>query len=229
MATVAHEFRTPLTSLRMAVHLCLEGIAGPVTEKQIELLHAAREDCERLQGMIEDLLDLARIASVGSRCASCWCRCRTSSMAWWPRVRRRRKKRRAARCRALTAVAAEDPRRSRAAGSGVQQPGEQRHPPHSRWRTRVTVRALSAGQSARFEVSDTGEGIPLAYQREIFLRFFRVPGSPPGGAGSGLCRSPKRSSRHTAANQRAQPARAGQYVQRAGATARRPQGRAGRA
>src|SRR5205823_13408714 len=29
VATVAHEFRTPLTSLRMAIHLCLEERAGP--------------------------------------------------------------------------------------------------------------------------------------------------------------------------------------------------------
>src|SRR6266849_806328 len=61
VATVAHEFRTPLTSLRMAIHLCLEQVVGPVTEKQADLLHAAREDCERLQAMVDDLLDLSRI------------------------------------------------------------------------------------------------------------------------------------------------------------------------
>jgi signal transduction histidine kinase len=63
VATVAHEFRTPLTSLRMAVHLCTEQIAGPLTDKQAELLHAAREDCDRLQGMVDDLLDMSRIES----------------------------------------------------------------------------------------------------------------------------------------------------------------------
>ena len=63
VATVAHEFRTPLTSLRMAVHLCTEGVAGPLTEKQSDLLYAAREDCDRLQGMVDDLLDLSRIES----------------------------------------------------------------------------------------------------------------------------------------------------------------------
>src|SRR5262249_30594699 len=41
VATVAHEFRTPLTSLRMAVHLCLEGAAGPLTDRQTDLLYAA--------------------------------------------------------------------------------------------------------------------------------------------------------------------------------------------
>ena len=61
VATIAHEFRTPLTSLRMAVHLCTEQAAGPLTDKQSELLHAAREDCDRLQAMVDDLLDLSRI------------------------------------------------------------------------------------------------------------------------------------------------------------------------
>ena len=50
VATVAHEFRTPLTSLRMSIHLCIEGVPGPLTEKQADLLYTAREDCERLPG-----------------------------------------------------------------------------------------------------------------------------------------------------------------------------------
>src|SRR5262249_47940751 len=61
VATVAHEFRTPLTSLRMAIHLCLEQAVGPITEKQADLLQAAREDCERLQAMVDDMLDLSRM------------------------------------------------------------------------------------------------------------------------------------------------------------------------
>src|SRR5207253_3360456 len=30
VATVAHEFRTPLTSLRMAIHVLIEGMVGPL-------------------------------------------------------------------------------------------------------------------------------------------------------------------------------------------------------
>ena len=63
VATVAHEFRTPLTSLRMAIHLCTEEAVGPLTGKQAELLFAAREDCERLQTIVDDLLNLSRIES----------------------------------------------------------------------------------------------------------------------------------------------------------------------
>jgi len=61
VATVAHELRTPLTSLRMAIHLCLEQIAGPLTERQADLLYAGRDDCERLQSTVDELLHLARI------------------------------------------------------------------------------------------------------------------------------------------------------------------------
>jgi len=61
VATVAHEFRTPLTSLRMAIHLCLEGAVGQLNEKQTEMLTAGREDCERLQSIVDNLLDLSRL------------------------------------------------------------------------------------------------------------------------------------------------------------------------
>src|SRR6202022_2204880 len=61
VATVAHEVRTPLTSLRMAIHLLAEQTVGPLNDKQAELLHAAREDCERLQAIVDDLLGLSSI------------------------------------------------------------------------------------------------------------------------------------------------------------------------
>src|SRR4029079_1345277 len=61
--TVAHEFRTPLTSLRMALHLVTEEAVGPLTPKQGDLLFSAREDCERLQIIVDELLNLSRIES----------------------------------------------------------------------------------------------------------------------------------------------------------------------
>jgi signal transduction histidine kinase len=61
VATVSHELNTPLTSLRMALHLLLEESVGALTSKQGELLEAAREDTERLLRILNDLLDLARL------------------------------------------------------------------------------------------------------------------------------------------------------------------------
>ena len=66
VATASHELKTPLTSIRLAVHLLLEESVGPLTSKQTELLLDARENSERLLAMINNLLDLARLEQ-GSR------------------------------------------------------------------------------------------------------------------------------------------------------------------
>ncbi len=63
VSTVSHQLKTPLTSLRMSIHLLLEERVGLLNEKQTELLMAAREDSERLVGILNDLLDINRIES----------------------------------------------------------------------------------------------------------------------------------------------------------------------
>jgi NtrC-family two-component system sensor histidine kinase KinB len=63
VSTVSHQLKTPLTSLRMSVYLLLEQRVGALNEKQTELLMAARDDSDRLVGILNDLLDLNRIES----------------------------------------------------------------------------------------------------------------------------------------------------------------------
>jgi signal transduction histidine kinase len=57
---------------------------------------------------------------------------------------------------------------------------------HSPEGATVTVRARAADGGVRFEVVDTGPGIPKAYQQAVFEKYFQLPGAPPGGAGLGL-------------------------------------------
>jgi two-component system, NtrC family, sensor histidine kinase KinB len=67
VATVSHELKTPLTSIRLAVHVLLEEAVGPLEPKQVELLVDARENAERLLRMIESLLALARLEDATRR------------------------------------------------------------------------------------------------------------------------------------------------------------------
>lgn len=47
----------------MAIHLLHERIAGELTTRQEDLVYASRSDCERLQDLVDDLLDLSRMQS----------------------------------------------------------------------------------------------------------------------------------------------------------------------
>lgn len=185
VATVAHEFRTPLTSLRMAIHLCAEGVVGPVTEKQADLLFAAREDCERLQGIVDDLLDLSRIQA--GRLMLNVRRVPTAGLVEGAlSVHQVAAEDRGVRLTQEVAPEAEelelDAERlqlvlSNLVGNGV------RHTPSG---GEVSVRVTRDGAQVRFEVKDTGEGIAFEEQAHIFEKFYRAPGAPAGGAGLGL-------------------------------------------
>jgi len=63
VSTVSHELKTPLTSVRMALHMLLDERVGPTNNKQAELLTTARDDAERLFSIVNDLLDVARYKS----------------------------------------------------------------------------------------------------------------------------------------------------------------------
>lgn len=63
MATVSHEFRTPLTSLNMTIDILLQGLLGSLSVQQGELLATAKADCERLTKLVKELLNLSRLES----------------------------------------------------------------------------------------------------------------------------------------------------------------------
>ncbi len=59
---VSHELRTPLASIAGALDLVLGGLAGGLGEKQVRYLRMARDSSEKLNAMVDELLDVARLA-----------------------------------------------------------------------------------------------------------------------------------------------------------------------
>jgi signal transduction histidine kinase len=57
----AHELRNPLTSMLGYVDLLLDGAYGPLQEEQCDRLELISDSAERLQRLIQGLLDLTRI------------------------------------------------------------------------------------------------------------------------------------------------------------------------
>lgn len=63
VSTVSHEMRTPLTVIREFSSLVHDGSAGPVNPDQAEFLDTVLRNCDRLTGLVGDLLELARLKS----------------------------------------------------------------------------------------------------------------------------------------------------------------------
>lgn len=63
IATISHELRTPLTSMKGALGLAASGAAGEMSEKVGKLVNLASTNCERLNLLINDILDLEKIES----------------------------------------------------------------------------------------------------------------------------------------------------------------------
>ncbi len=187
VATVSHELKTPLTSIRMAVYLLLEERIGALNPKQTELLIASRDDAERLLDLINNLLDLAKLES-GTAVSE----------------------RRASSPENLIRHAADDARELvSAAGAQIVVQIESNVPAvavspdqlghvfsnlisnaakHSPAGEEIVLAARSddEGRSVRFSVTDRGPGVPPAERERVFDKFYRLPGEPREGAGLGL-------------------------------------------
>ena len=187
VGVASHELRTPVTSLLLSVQLLQEGAAGPLTPEQQAVVAAQRDDLERLERLMRDLLDLTRLEAGVTP----------------PRLQ-------AAAPRELAEAALASVRPQAAAkGLALRSDLEAGLPPVQADRSQIgrvlvnllgnAVRHTPAGgeivlracredgaPSVTFEVRDTGAGIPTEYLPRIFERFVQVPGATRGGAGLGL-------------------------------------------
>jgi len=184
IATASHELRTPLTSVQMGIHLLLEGAAGELSGKQVEVLSTCREDCERLDKLMRDLLDLSRIEAGESKPMLAPIKTRdlinTAGEELRPQVESKGLKFKVDAPVDLPAVEVDRSQVERVLANLVinairsTQQGE------------IKISAQQRGNSVAVSVSDSGSGIPLEYLPHIFDKFVQVPGAANGGAGLGL-------------------------------------------
>jgi PAS domain S-box-containing protein len=186
LSVVSHELKTPLTSVRMGVHLMLEERVGSLTPQQSDLLTAMRDDSDRLHRIIENLLDMGRLESgkalielkpVASE--------KLVNDAVEPMMA-------AYHDRGVELIADVPPETP----SVMVDMAKINHVFHNLLTNslkytpaggQVKIWADPRDGFVTFNIEDTGPGIPEAYLSRVFERFFRVPGqSSESGAGLGL-------------------------------------------
>lgn len=63
IATISHEFKTPLTSIVMGVDLLLDERMGSLNGDQEEIVDTIKEDTQRLERLVSEILELSKIES----------------------------------------------------------------------------------------------------------------------------------------------------------------------
>jgi two-component system, NtrC family, sensor histidine kinase KinB len=185
ISTVSHELKTPLTSIRLAIHVLLQEKLGLLSPQQMELLVTARDDSDRLYRVIEDLLDISRIESGQAEInlqpvnvaelvlqatdkmrPACLDRKITLDIDLAPDVPR------------VLAV----PTRLQLVFDNLLSNALK----YTRMGGQVTVTARPEDRMVRFALEDTGPGIAPEFLPRLFDKFFRVPGQEQISSGLGL-------------------------------------------
>ncbi|HIP87230.1 MAG TPA: GAF domain-containing protein [Anaerolineales bacterium] len=189
VSLVAHELRTPMTSIRGYADMLLKEMVGPLNDQQKQFLQTIRSNVERMRILVSDLQDISRIETGRLRLEI-----QPTSLADALRE-------------ALRTVQGQI--EAKGQHLSIQVPGDlptvqadpsrlaqvmtnllsnaHKYTPEG---GQIEVRAWTDGRFVRCAVSDTGIGISPEDQERLFTKFFRadnpiVRDQP--GTGLGLC------------------------------------------
>ena len=186
LSHVSHELKTPLTSIKGFLQNMLDGLTGPVNEKQQRYLSRMLENSERLIRMIEDLLDRTRIQTGKLELAPAeldLAHCVVDVIEQLRPLAQAKRQQLDAVYPTLPLLVWADRDRLFQIVINLIQNAMKFTPEEGR----ITVTVGQDGfRHAGISVRDTGPGIPPEYLEKIFDPFFRIKQSRSGVKGLGL-------------------------------------------
>lgn len=185
IATVSHELKTPISSIKMSLELLQNEGIGPTNEEQKALVDSIREDADRLLKITGELLAITQVESGKIALTSSsvplqeileYAVDANEVLAGSRSVRIR------------MAVARQDwcvwadPEKTAWVLTNLINNAIRYSHDHSE----ISLSVAEEGQFIKVAVTDSGKGIAPEYRDRIFDRYFRVPGSDREGTGLGL-------------------------------------------
>lgn len=188
ISTVSHELRTPLTSIRGSLGLITSGNLGELPQQIKGLIDIAHKNSERLVRLINDILDIEKIESGGMRFDM-----RVTGIGSLVEQTVEANQGFAGKYNVTLLnetvddsihVRIDSDRFTQALTNLLSNAAK-----FSPSGANVTVRTVVNAKKVRISVSDTGPGIPIAFQSHIFEKFAQADSSDTrqkGGTGLGL-------------------------------------------
>lgn len=185
IATVSHELKTPISSIKMSLQLLGNQQIGSLNDEQQQLIESIREDSERLLKITGELLDASQLETGNIQLDVK--ESNAQDILGY----------------ALDAVNVQREQKSIELVLQVEDPlpSIKADPDKTAWvlinfltnairyspeHSQITISVSASEEQVTFSVTDQGKGIEARYLDKIFDRYFQVPGSASSGTGLGL-------------------------------------------
>lgn len=186
IATISHELKTPISAIKMGVQLLGNQKFGELNEQQQELLKSINEDGQRLLDITGELLNLSQVESGNIRLTVEKCSPKDIVQAAVKNVEKLAEQKNIS---ISTEFLQEDSDLVMADFDKtvwVMNNFLTNAVKHSFQDEAIRILVEKYNTFIQFSIIDTGSGIDEKYHRQIFDRYFQVPGEHQNGTGLGL-------------------------------------------
>ena len=185
IATVSHELKTPISSIRMSLQLLENKQVGDLNMEQKSLVESINDDTGRLLKITGDLLNMAQVESGAMQITMTACNPK-EIIEYALNANRTAAEQKEIQLKAivpndLPEILADSNKTSWVLNNLVSNAIR-----YSYENSVVTIQTSIENNHVQFSVTDTGQGIAPQYIDRIFDRYFRVPGTKKEGTGLGL-------------------------------------------
>jgi len=185
IATISHELKTPIASVKLNLKLLEDSRIGALNEEQHNIIQSIKDETTRLQNISGELLDLTQ-AETGNIQLN-FLPVKPAEIMHY----------------AISAIKlqADQKQIDLEINCSENLPMVKADPDKTAWvivnmlsnairysaeQSKIIVEAKQQAQSVEFSIKDFGKGIEKKYLDKIFQRFFQIPGSKKSGTGLGL-------------------------------------------
>lgn len=185
IATVSHEFKTPISSIKMSLQLLKKDEIGPLNEEQRNLIESIKDDASRLLKITGELLNMTQVDSGNIQLTILPCDPKKILLnaidATQTQADQKLIKFEVSSPDVISNVIADSDKTSWVLTNLISNAIR-----YSYENSIIYISISQINDKIQFSVRDTGQGIAPQYKEKIFDRYFKVPGTKKGGTGLGL-------------------------------------------
>ncbi|MCV9926132.1 ATP-binding protein [Flavobacterium sp. LS1R49] len=185
IATVSHELKTPISSIKLSLQLLENPNTGTINDEQKQLIDSIKDDSQRLLKITGELLDLAQLetGNIKLNIGQCSPYKIIEYALEAVKVQAEQKQ--------IELIVESEPNLAEIKADSEKTTWVMINfltnaIRYSYEKSSITVKLKKEKDQIVFEVVDTGKGIDSHYKSKVFDKFFQIPGSHKSGTGLGL-------------------------------------------